>query len=103
MALSEHDQAILMQMESALRADTTRSITARRSVTRTLGRHHHLAVTIGLLTTGALALAVGLLLADGLGSSLGVLGFILIVCAAWSATRVLRPLLGLRRAASGGT
>jgi hypothetical protein len=86
MALSEHDQAILMQMESALRADTT-----RKSSNRTLGRHHHLAAPIGLLTTGALAIAVGLLLADGLGASLGVLGFILIVCSAWSATRLLRP------------
>jgi hypothetical protein len=89
MALSEHDQAVLMQMESALRAGTT-----RQSSNRTLGRHHHLAATIGLLTTGVLAIAVGLVRADGLGAGLGVLGFILIVCSAWSATRLLRPLLG---------
>ena len=92
MALSEHDQTILAEMETALRAAPTRPNSARRSANRTRSPHSHVAVTIGLLITGTVAMVVGLLLADGLGAGLGVVGFLFIVGSAWSATRLLRPL-----------
>lgn len=86
MALTEHEQTILSEMELALRAHGTRPGSALHP--RRLQPHHDLAVAFGLLIAGAAATALGLRMRDNLGTTLGVLGFVFIVCACWS---VIRP------------
>jgi hypothetical protein len=83
MALSDHEQVVLREMEVALRADTTRSTTTRRSATR--ASRQRLAAAIGFVLAGIIATAVGLRLGDRLGTALGVLGFLLIVSSCWIA------------------
>jgi hypothetical protein len=97
MALSDHEQTVLKQMEVALRAGTARSTPARSNTARppaNRGSGHYLAAAIGLFLAGVMGTAVGLWLADDLGTGLGVLGFLLIVGSGRSATHLLIPLRG---------
>ncbi len=101
MALSDHDEAVLSEMEVGLQADPTLSTTPGRSVSRR--PRHHLAAAIGLMAIGVGVTAAGLRLEDNLGTGLGVLGFLLIVYSSW--TLVRSPLAGrgwIRAAAARG-
>jgi hypothetical protein len=100
MALSDHDQTVLSEMEEALRPDTTR-FAPRPSVKRE--SRHYLAAAIALMIVGAVTIAVGLRLADQLGTCLGVLGFLLIVGSGWNATHLVSPLRGWMDIADGKT
>jgi hypothetical protein len=92
MALSDHDDAVLRELELGLRADTTRP--ARRpSVDR--ASRHSLTAAIGLMLIGVVAVAGGLGLANAFGVGLGVLGFLFIVGSCWSVTSLLRRPLQL--------
>jgi hypothetical protein len=86
MALSEHDQTVLREMEAALRADTPRPSAPR------LASHRYLAAAIGLMIFGVASTAIGLRLEDKLGTGIGVLGFVFIVCSCLAAAR--SPLAG---------
>ncbi len=86
MALSEHDQTVLRDMEVALRADTLRPSASRLSSRR------YLAAAIGLMIVGVASTVVGLRLENNLGTGLGVLGFVFIVCSCLAAARL--PLAG---------
>lgn len=90
MALSDHDQTVLREMETALRADTRASNGSRPSVNRR--SRYYLSAAIGLFIAGATAMAVGLRLQDDLGTGLGVLGFLFISGSGWSGTHLLTPL-----------
>ncbi len=92
MALSDHDQTVLREMELMLRADTTRSAIARPSTHRRPRRY--LAAAIGLSIAGVVCIAVGLRLQDNFGTGFGVFGFLLIVGSCVSGTRLLDPLPG---------
>lgn len=92
MALSEHDQIILNELELSLRAGGARSSSA--SHPRRSRPHADLATVIGLLIVGVVAIAVGLGMQDQFGSGLGVVGFVSIVFACWSVVRRGSPARG---------
>jgi hypothetical protein len=82
MALSDHEQTILKEMEVALRSDRSQPVSTPRKGSAPSRRP--VAVAIGLLIAGFVATMLGLRLQNGLGTAVGVLGFILIVRACWS-------------------
>jgi Protein of unknown function (DUF3040) len=100
MALSDHDQIVLREMEAALRADTAHS--SRTRLTAPRASHRYLTAAIGLMTFGLASTVVGLRLEDNLGTGLGVLGFIFIVYSCWAAARSPRSGRGWLRAAGRG-
>ncbi len=86
MALSDHEQTVLRSMEAAWGVADAPSSTVRRPSSR------YLVAAIGLLIAGLFSSAVGVALANVLGTGLGVLGFLLIVAAGWSATHLVASL-----------
>ncbi|MDP9092650.1 MAG: DUF3040 domain-containing protein [Actinomycetota bacterium] len=98
MALSEHDQTVLKQMEAGLRAGTAGSTGPLRTWHR--ASHRYVAAAIGLMTFGVGSVAVGLRLENKLGIGLGVVGFVLIVSSCWAAARSPLGGPGWLRAAS---
>jgi Protein of unknown function (DUF3040) len=89
MALSDHEQTVLRSIEAEWGTASAPS-TPRRPSRR--GSAQHLAVTTGFLIAGLLSTAVGLALANKVGTGLGVLGFLLMVASGWSATHLAASL-----------
>ncbi|MCW2525333.1 MAG: hypothetical protein JWM76_193 [Pseudonocardiales bacterium] len=99
MALSDYEQTVLREMELALRAEVGAPTACGRSSERAF--RHYLAISAVLLTAGIVTTGVGLVLADGLGTVLGVIGFVLIVGSCWSATHLVAALRRRRTTRNG--
>ena len=97
MALSDHEQRQLDQIERTLRIEAPELEASLRSNRRRPPASVFSMVAISGLVAGLVVLFVGLRLNDTLGTVLGGLGFVMIVAACESAAQALTGRDGIRR------
>ncbi len=90
MPLSEHEQRLLEQMERALYQEDPKFASSLRDGGPRRGNRRHIVLGVLLVLAGLGALIGGVAITAGAGTTLGILGFVLMLAGAYLVVRALR-------------